>query len=190
MKVFFTASHRGKKNFGTYYDIIYKVLADMDFKHLSDTVVSLSTEKYYDILDEEGHEGYVKEYSRILNTIREADVMVFESSYPSLGAGYMIQKSLEMNKPVLVLYFKGNIPTFLAGIQDEKFQLVEYTEKNLESKIKDAIEKAKSLADKRFNFFISPSLLTYLNQAAKEQGVTKSTFIRNLINDYRRKLKQ
>lgn len=190
MKVFFTASHRGKKHFGAYYDSIYKILKEMDFKHLSDTVVSLSTEKYYDILDVEGHEGYVKEYTRILNTIREADIIVFESSYPSLGSGYMIQKSLEMNKPVVALYFKGNMPTFLAGIQDEKFQLIEYAEKDLEPKIKDAIEKAKSLADKRFNFFISPSLLSYLNQASKEQGVTKSTFIRNLINDYKRKLKQ
>ncbi len=190
MKVFFTASHRGKKKFGAQYDKIYSLLKDLDFKHLSDTVVSLSSEKYYDILDVDGHEGYIKEYTRILSTIRDADIMVFESSYPSLGAGYMIQKSLQMNKPVIVLYLKGNIPTFLVGIQDEKFQLIEYTDSNLDNRIKEAIEKAKSLADKRFNFFISPTLLTYLNKASKEEGVTKSTFIRNLINDYKRKIKQ
>ncbi len=189
MKVFFTASHRGKNKFGTYYEKIYKLLAELGFKHLSDTVVSVSSAKYYDILDLEGREGYVKEYTRILNTIREADIILFESSYPSLGSGFMIQKSLEMNKPVIAMYLKDNIPTFLAGIQDEKFQLVEYTENTLDQVIRDAVEKAQSLADKRFNFFISPSLLSYLNKASKEEGVTKSTFIRNLINDYKRKLK-
>jgi predicted DNA-binding protein len=62
-------------------------------------------------------------------------------------------------------------------------------ENTLDQVIRDAVEKAQSLADKRFNFFISPSLLSYLNKASKEEGVTKSTFIRNLINDYKRKLK-
>lgn len=190
MKVFFTASHRGKVTFGKQYQIIHKLLVDLGYKHLSDSLVSQDTEEYYNTLTKGGAEGFVKENTRMLKNIKDADITIFESSFPSLGIGYLIQKSLEANKPVVALYLKDHKPTFLTGIQDEKFQLLEYSESNLESKLTDAMEKAQSLADKRFNFFISPTLLTYLNQAAKEEGVTKSTFIRNLINDYRRKLKQ
>lgn len=190
MKVFFTASHRGKKNFGKQHQTIYKSLENLGFKHLSDSLISVNTEEYYDGLVKDGSDGFVQENTRMLKNIKEADITVFETSFPSLGIGYMIQKSLEANKPVVALYLKGHKPTFLTGIQDEKFQLIEYHEDDLQTLLTEAMEKAQTLADKRFNFFISPSLLTYLNQASKEAGVTKSTFIRNLINDYRRKLKQ
>lgn len=187
MKVLFTASHRGKKYFDENYKTIYELLTKHGYKHVSDSLITVNPTKYYEELGREGYEGYMKDYDRMIKNIQTADVIVFESSFPSIGIGFMIQKAIDMNKPVIVFYLKDNLPTFLSGIQEEKFQLVQYTEKNLEEKLKEALERANTLADKRFNFFISPSLLNYLNKVGRTQGITKSMFIRNLIVEHKKK---
>jgi hypothetical protein len=94
-----------------------------------------------------------------------------------------------MNKPTLVLYYKDNVQHFLAGAEDEKLLVKSYNETNLTNVLKESIEELKSFKDKRFNFFINPGLLTYLETTSKNLGLTKSNFIRNLIVDHMKKNK-
>jgi len=65
--------------------------------------------------------------------------------------------------------------------------LREYTKENLAQVVSDVIEDAKHSADKRFNFFISPSLLSYLEEESKKFDMTKSAFIRRLILEHKKK---
>lgn len=72
-------------------------------------------------------------------------------------------------------------------MEEEKLIIKQYNEKNIKKVIKEAIDIARERRDKRFNFFISPKLLEYLEKASFNDGVTKSKFIRNLITEHMRK---
>lgn len=180
MKVFFTASQRGKEEFGKYYQMIFDSIKDLSFNHVDDEIVRIQSSEFYKEL-QKGGKRLEDFYHNTLKNIKLADIIIFECSLHSLSIGFMIQKALELNKPVIALYIKGYIPYFLAGMGDEKFILVEYTKDNLKQTLKKVLDQTKALVDTRFNFFISPKLLSYLQKTSKEQGITKSAFIRNLI---------
>lgn len=186
MKIFFTASLRGQTDYGKYYTKIAQTVEKLGLKNLDDEIFKLSP-SYYDSLQKQGRDAYVDLYDRKISRLNSADICMFECTLPSLSIGFLIQKALDFNKPVIILYFDQNTPQFISGISEDKLIVRQYTEKNIESVVEESIEEAKHLQDKRFNFFISPNLLTYLEKASKREGITKSTFIRNLIVAHKKK---
>lgn len=189
MRVYFTASQRGKKEFNHEYNTIYKVLEDLHLDHVDDDLVKYSIDDFYKRFKASGAKKTNDMYRQNIEKLKKADIIVFECSFHSLSIGFMIDKALELNKPTIALYQKEYLPHFLEGIENEKFVLKQYSKENLKEKIKEAIEEALHLRDKRFNFFISPNLLTYLEEESKKQDITKSAFIRTLILAHRRKSK-
>ncbi len=181
MKVFFTASQRGKKEFGPHYLSIQKGIKAAGYTLIEDDIASTAPNKLYDDLEGGGQKASVDFYKNKLEKIEKADMNVFECSTHSLSIGFVIEKSLQANKPTIVLYYKDLIPYFLTGSEDEKLLLKSYDDNNLTSVLNNSLTLARERRDKRFNFFISPKLLEYLEKTSKEQGVTKSKFIRNLI---------
>ncbi len=186
MKVFFTASLRGQNEFGKFYKTIYSAIEKKNYKNLDNEILVLS-EKYYNDIQKAGRTAFINLYQRKLKNLQIADICIFEGSLPSLSIGYLIQKALDFNKPVIILYYKENVPQFIAGINEEKLIVKNYNDSNLLTVLDEAIQEARNLQDKRFNFFISPSLLNYLEKASNKEGITKSTFIRNLIIAHRKK---
>lgn len=189
MKIFFTASLRGKEFYGKQYKEIFDIINTSGYENLDDEIFNLNSEDYYKKIKTEGRNAFVDLYKRKIKRIQDADICIFEGSFHSLSIGYLIQKAIEFNKPTIVLYFEDNIPHFLAGVEDEKLIVKNYNEKNLKEIFKACIDEATELRDKRFNFFISPELLSYLEGTSKKLNITKSTFIRNLIQEHRRKYK-
>ncbi len=189
MKILFTASQRGKEFFESQYKIINQAVEKLGHTNVSDDLLNTSKNKFYDELQKGGREANVELYKIKMKNLQEADICLFECSTHSLSIGFIIQKALELNKPTIVLYYEENIPHFIVGVQDEKLIIRSYNEKNIETVLKEAIEEASELRDKRFNFFISPRLLAYLEQTSNEMGITKSTFIRNLIQEHMKKHK-
>lgn len=187
MKVFFSASQRGKEEFGEYYERIYKTIDKLGYTNLDPTFLSTTPTEFYQGLGKKGREANVEFYNRNIARLKAADINVFEGSFHSLSIGFMIVKSIDFNKPTIVLYLDGRVPHFLAGTEEEKLLMRSYKKDNLEKIIEQSLQEAKQRSDKRFNFFISPQLLSYLNKVAKDQGITKSTFIRNLILDHKRR---
>lgn len=186
MKIFFTASQKGKKYFASYYQRIYKAFENLGFTHIDKEIIKNPSEDSFSKLDTEGIKAYRNFYRKNLNNLKKADINVFECSLPSLSVGFMINKSLDYNKPTIALYLNNNIPYFLEGAQDEeKLFITSYSDKNIEKTIEKISKSAKKSSDKRFNFFISPELLNYLKEASKKEGVTKSTFIRNIIKEHK-----
>lgn len=186
MKVFFSYSISGKPLYSKQYNTISKYLESHSYTNTNNEINSVEPEEFYKKIQKSGYELGAKLYNDLLIRIRKSDLCVFESSAHSLSTGYLIQKSLELNKPTIALYMENCLPHFLTTIDEDKFQLIQYNDTNLENKLDSAIDAASKMSDKRFNFFISPKLLTYLNEASKADGVTKSTFIRNLILDYKK----
>lgn len=123
----------------------------------------------------------------LLDKIARSELCLFECSIETIELGLLIQKSLEMEKPVIAFFSQKTTPQFVKLITNEKFQYFRYTNASLEAQLKSALQKASLLTDRRFNFFINSNMLAYLTKVSKKMGVTKSTFIRNLIEEYRRK---
>jgi hypothetical protein len=187
MKVIFTASLRGKKYFEDQYKQLFQAINELGYENIADDLMKPSTNKVYMDLLEGGREANIALYKKKIEDIQKADICVFECSAHSLSVGFVVQKSLELSKPTVVLYYKNNDPEFLEGVDDEKLIIRSYDDTNYKEVIKEALTEAENQRDKRFNFFISPYLLNFLNRAAKDQGVTKSTFIRNLILEHKRR---
>jgi 2'-deoxynucleoside 5'-phosphate N-hydrolase len=186
MKVFFTASQRGKQEFGKYYEKIISTVKTMGFSMIEDDLFSYTQSSFYKRLDKGGRQAQIDLYREKIDHIRQADITIFECTIPSLGIGYVVEKSLSFNKPTIILYFKNNEPYFLEGVEDEKLIIKSYSDSNIKKVLVDAMNLARERRDKRFNFFISPKLLEYLEEASKKTGITKSTFIRNLILDHKK----
>ena len=47
MKIFFTASLRGTKEYGKFYKQIYKEIENLGYNHLDEEVLTLTKEEYY-----------------------------------------------------------------------------------------------------------------------------------------------
>lgn len=187
MKVFFTASLRGKKEFDVYYQKIYQEIAGMGYEHLDNEILTKSMADFYEEMDG-GREAQVELYKKKIKYLQEADICIFETSLHSLTTGFLITKAIDYNKPTIVLYYKENLPYFLVGAQEEKLILRSYNQNNLKKVLNETFEDARERRDKRFNFFISPKLLIYLEKSSKDMGITKSKFIRNLIVEHMRKI--
>jgi hypothetical protein len=173
MKVFFTASHRGKK----YYQNVFDEIEKLGHKHLDDDLLKFSEIKFH---------SQKNLYQKKINSIQEAEVCVFETTISSSTIGYLIKKSLDIGKPTIVLYLKDNLPHFLLNVKEEKLIIRNYTNQNLKNIIKETLIQANRFRNKRFNFFITPDLLAYIEETSKKMNITKSTFIRNLINEHRK----
>jgi len=104
-----------------------------------------------------------------------------EISGHSVSMGFILSKAMEENKPVIAMYTSDMDPVFVKGIVNSKLIMAEYDKNNLEQVISDSINKAKCLVDMRFNFFVSPKILNYLDWIAQKRMIPKSVFLRNLI---------
>jgi arginine utilization protein RocB len=180
MKVFFTVTYQGLDHFGKYYRMIYEEITRLGYEHLDTESANMTYEEYVKKM-EKGRTAQVENYHRNIEFIKKAEVVIIEVSTHSLGVGFLVQKALEMGKPTIVLYYKDNVPYFLQGIDDDKLIIKSYDEKNIKRVLKNAVSIAREKRDKRFNFFLSPKLLTYLEGVSERQGVTKSKILRDLI---------
>lgn len=187
MKVFFGSSQRGKKFYDSFYKEIYQELNDLGLTHLDNDLVKISTQDFYRHLEAKGRNAYFDLYRRKIDYLIKADVCVFECSLPSLSIGFLIERSLELHKPTIILYYKDNLPFFLMGNQNYKLIASSYNDRNIKTVVKRTIAAAKKQQDKRFNFFINPRLLSYLETESKKLNVSKSSLIRELIEERMKK---
>lgn len=184
MKVFFYSSPASTQ-YDKFIHIIYDEIVKLGYEHLNDEIKTnairnvLTHNKFPD-------KEYIHSVGGLMFEMTKADICVFETSYQSLACGYLIDKSVESGKPTIVLY-KENIPHILSVIDDEKLIVKNYDEKSLKKILKATLEHAREKRDKRFNFFLSPKLLSYLENTSTSQGVTKSKVLRDLIVDHMRK---
>lgn len=186
MKAYFTAALFQKDKFIDQYQRIVSVLRKTGYETFEDTTVS-SLEDALNKSDEDR----VSYYKKVLKWVDKSDLVVVEASFPStLSIGHEITLALEKSKPVVVLYMKGKEPTFLMGLKDDRVLWLEYTNSNLEQVLNKAIEESRGKSDVRFNFFVSPKILAYLDWVAQKRMVPRSVFLRDLIEKEMKKDKE
>ena len=127
-------------------------------------------------LSKESVEAKKENYLHVLKCIKKADIVVMEISGHSVSMGFILSKAIEENKPVIAMYTGDMNPVFVKGIVNSKLILVEYNKKNLEQVISESINKAKCLVDMRFNFFVNPRILNYLDWVAQKRMIPSRYF--------------
>ncbi|MCW1296474.1 MAG: nucleoside 2-deoxyribosyltransferase [Candidatus Parvarchaeota archaeon] len=127
MKIYFAGSIRGgRRGRKTYAKII---------EHLKKFGVVL-TEHICNRLSCKGEKLESKRiYERDIKWLREADIVVAEVTFPSLGVGYEIAKAEEMEKKIICLFNTRKRKKLSAMIEGNK-NIILITYKNLEEAFK------------------------------------------------------
>ena len=188
MKVFFSGSRNLKEEFSEWYQKIIAELKSEGLEVIDNTVVRIPKEAI-NIPDSEKQAIY----KNLVKLIDKADISVFEASYPStIHIGHEITLAIEKGKPVVILYSDepGHEPMLFRGLNSDKVIWVDYNGDNLTKKLADAIDRAKKIIDVRFNFFVSPKILNYLDWVAQNRKLPRSVFLRDLIEKEMRKDKE
>ena len=176
MKVYFVASIRGKSQFLENYKSIVGALRAGGLEVI-ENILKPTEKEVYALTDG----GKIEYYKRVLKWISQADIVVAEASFSSLGVGYEISLALEKNKPVIVLYEEGQATHFLGGIQSDRLSLVKYTLVKLPSILKQAFEHSSAQMETRFNFFVPRRLVVYLDWISKNKRIPRAVYLRQLI---------
>lgn len=179
MKVFFLSTPRGMDKLGDNYQKIYDSITKLGYENVSNFIVGVEPDAFYKGVEVDR----VKHYKQMVDDVKKADVVVFETSTHSLAVGHMVNLALSMGKPVVALYVKDNMPYFLSGLVDEKLQLLEYKKENIQELLDEALSYATGQADTRFNFFVSPSIVNYLDWVSKQKRIPRAVYLRKMIEE-------
>jgi len=179
MNIYFIASPRAVVNDRALFEKIHDHLAK-DSKMLSDLVLKVD-DKNVDSFYKASHDDRVSHFKKTMQAIKDSEIVVVDVSLHSMSMGYIVNKALELGKPVVVIHPNDNPPYFFSGIESDRLIIVGYDSSNVLSVIDKAIETAKNLMDVRFNFFVAQKHLNYLDYVAKKKMIPRSVFLRDLI---------
>lgn len=179
MKVHFVSALNGPTND---YKAIVKVVTEK--KH------SLITDHYLCRKLEDVNQESASESEKYIRNVRKwmtaADLVIVETTKPDVSLGYEIAVALSMHKQTAVIYNRnvGHIPSALKGIHSDKFQLCSYELVDLKQVISDVLDFAENNLPVRFNLFISSQQNAELEQICENEGVSKASVVRKLIQDH------
>ena len=179
MKIYFSGSKYNRKDFIPVYERISKLLEQQGHevysKILSKEVLSPLRTTAHKI------QQWFEEWS---SYIRDCDFALIEASYPyTIHIGFEIGMCLMRGKPVVVLYKEPYDPIFINPLYSPRLIKSEYTLSTLEESLQWCIDEIKNTVNRRFTFFISPEIDLFLDSVAKKDGLTRSEYIRGLIEE-------
>ncbi|PIU73395.1 hypothetical protein COS78_02610, partial [Candidatus Shapirobacteria bacterium CG06_land_8_20_14_3_00_40_12] len=76
------------------------------------------------------------------------------------------------------------------SVKSDNLLTLVYTVVTLESGLRKVLDEASKKSDVRFNFFVNPKILAYLDWVAQKRMVPRSVFLRNLIEREMKKDKE
>ncbi len=184
MRVYFTASIVGKRQYQKNYEKIISILRDHGHEVVSEDILNTSEDELSKLTKPER----LAFHEQLESWINAADFVVVEASFPSISVGYEVSLALNRGKPVLMLYSQGTeAPSLLQHFKDEHFMCEQYSFDTVKSIIHDFINYVRGAADTRFTFFITPGIAAYLERLSRQDKVPKSVYLRRLIMEDMRK---
>lgn len=177
MKIYFASALRGVKKYSAVYKRAYEIIRELGHVNLSEILLDPNAESIYN--------GSLKQitqyYNDSMKAVKDCDICIVESSIQSMSMGYIMDRALESGKPLIVLHQSSNEPFFFSGIKNDKLHIWEYTIDDLKEVIGQAIEDAKEQMDVRFNFFVSPKIVNYLDWISRKKRMPRAVYLRRLI---------
>lgn len=179
MKVYFTASIKGRPKYCQSYEEIVKELQSLGHKVKADHIIKYGQDYIEAVWSSEQKNREF--YKKMVGWLSEADIIVAECSYPSANVGHEITLALEKGKSVIVLYNSENRPHLLEGMDSENILVLKYDLNNLKNDLKNAIAFLKQMKDTRFTLLLPPKIVSFLNEVFEKEKIPRSVFIRKLI---------
>lgn len=177
MNVYFTASISAKAQYIKHYQAIVEYLSKHGYKVVHEHILS-ATEESVRLMKREDRVAFLH---RVENWIKASSFVIAETSFPSVSVGYEIALALRLAKPVLVLYSEGDPPSLLKHHTYDRLHTEKYTLSSLGTIIDDFTRYIEGKHDTRFTFFLPEELNAYLENASKKRKMTKSMYIRQLL---------
>lgn len=179
MRIFYTASYYGKKRYQKELDLVLKTL-----EKTTSEILSPEKGNYLSVLKDRDYKRIKNKkklhYEAIRRGIRWAQAVVIEISNEDFQLGHEATLAIQAKKPVLCLSVNED---FSEKIENQYFHGAKYNEYNIEEIIDDFIKNSeKETLNERFNLFLSPRHVTYLDGVSKKAGLNKSEYLRLLID--------
>lgn len=180
MKIYFSAPiSRVPEDIRSNYQLIKKTLEDLGHRVLPDHVAGKTAE----VLKQQTEEEALAVQRMMTKRKRQADLVVLEVSTPSFGVGQEVAFALGSGKQVIALHVPGREPHLLRDEGEDSLFIVEYTPETLKDVLKDYIELSRDQMDVRFNFFVSPKIVRFLDWIAKKKKMPRAVYLRRLIEE-------
>lgn len=186
MIIFYTASYYGKDKFQKYYDLVRQTIESFKVQLISPEIVS----DFQKGIEEKARNlkteaGFLK-YETVKQGIHQADAVIIEVSFQDIQLGHEATLAIMEKRPVLCLSI---FEDFSKKINHEYFFGAKYDERSIKGIIQDFLAHVRDLSlSKRFNLFLSPYQVDYLEKMSKKTGMNMSEYIRRLINLDKRSL--
>jgi 2'-deoxynucleoside 5'-phosphate N-hydrolase len=178
MKIYFTGPiSRVSPEVRENYSLIIKKLQDLGHNVFADHI----TNKKPDDLKKQTEEESITVQRIMTKRKKYADLVIAEVSTPSFGVGQEITAALVNSKQVIALHLPGCEPHLLRDEGEDSLYIVEYTRDTLREVLEDYIDISKDQMDVRFNFFVSPRIVNYLDWIAKQKKMPRAVYLRRLI---------
>jgi 2'-deoxynucleoside 5'-phosphate N-hydrolase len=181
MKIYFSASITEDEKVKGYYKQIISALEGMGHTVLQYGSDHLKPSELLNRSDEQIESAY----KMLDKLMKQADLIVTEVSYPSIGVGYEISEAVSQKKPVLALSHKEAGFQPLATLQGNKSKYIEYHQydNDIEGILKTFIDKARDIIDTKFILIISPEIDKYLEWVSQERRMHKAQIVREAIEN-------
>lgn len=182
MKIVFIASIKGKEKYKDIYERIIKTLKKTGNDVLADHVMDYEYTNFSKWDDDKKN----KYYKDIINRIKNADIVVSEISFPSISVGFLLSLAVtDFYKPTIVLFSGQTEPSLLTTLEAQnKVQLLVYDNPDeIDRELVTEINFAKDQMDVRFNFFVPPKIVHYLDWISKKRKIPRAVYLRRLIEE-------
>ncbi|MDO8608921.1 MAG: hypothetical protein Q7R95_00070 [bacterium] len=182
MEIFFNASTSVKYEQKQIYLNIIKVLEKLGHTVYADHI----KQGLNDISDRKIRKNYTHNYKKIVDKIDSSDIMIVESTVPSMAVGHFLTLALTKRMPVLVLY-THNPHGLLIGNPNNLLFFKKYSQTGLDD-LKEIIKKwtenvDKSVLKNRFNLMLSPNHVENITKKSSYLKISKAEYIRKLIEE-------
>lgn len=177
MKIYFSGSISGKKQYLDYYKLIINTLINLGHTVISDYLFKTTEEEVLkQTIDE-----HIKTHQFLAKSKIESDLVVAELSYRSFGQGQEIAHAFRVGKPVLGLYLKNKRPHLILNDAGDKLLLAEYDNESLKDVIEQGIDYPSQGFEKRFTMIFPSIIVDYLDTVSRDKNISRSEYIRALI---------
>lgn len=179
MKVFYTASYLGKQKYQQYYNMVLRAI-----EWTGAEIISPEKGNYQSLLTPAEIEElkYPKKihYEAIRKGILWSDAVIIEITNEDFQLGHEATLAIQNKKYVLCLSI---FEDFSEKIQNQYFFAAKYNEYNIEEIVENFVKHVtEDQFSERFNLFLTPTQVQYIEQKARENNMNKSEYLRFLLD--------
>lgn len=177
MNVYFTGSITSHDANRDHYEQIVSSLRRMGHEVIADHILNMTEERV-----EQKPRGERLSFNRqVEEWIQSCNCVIAETSVPSVSVGYEIAMAARIGVPVLILHRTGGGPSLLTHHKNEQILVEKYNAHTINTILEDFMAYVKDSRDIKFTFYLSHKYAMYLDEQAKKRQMSKSAYLRWLI---------